>query len=125
VYLPEYFKEKDYEELVKVVTHFPLAVLVCDSDGEIVVNHIPLIFENSNELIGHVAKLNPLQRQLKNGASVMAVFRAEDAYISPNYYPTKLKTHRHVPKWNYQAVHMYGKIIFTHSKKIRLQSLVR
>ena len=84
-----------------------------------------MIFENSNELIGHVAKLNPLQRQLKNGASVMAVFRAEDAYISPNYYPTKLKTHRHVPKWNYQAVHMYGKIIFTHSKKIRLQSLVR
>ena len=46
MYLPEYFKEKDYEELVKVVTHFPLAALVCDSDGEIVVNHIPLIFEN-------------------------------------------------------------------------------
>src|SRR5699024_4712844 len=33
-----------------------------------------------------------------------------DAYISPNWYPSKHERHRQVPTWNYQVVHAHGRI---------------
>src|SRR5690606_29937790 len=41
---------------------------------------------------------------------VLVVFRAADAYVSPNWYPSKHKSHRQVPTWNYRVVHAYGRI---------------
>jgi transcriptional regulator len=38
------------------------------------------------------------------------VFRAEDAYISPNWYPSKHEFHKQVPTWNYRVVHAHGRI---------------
>ena len=40
----------------------------------------------------------------------MVVFQAGDAYISPNWYPSKHEQHRQVPTWNYRVVHAYGKV---------------
>jgi transcriptional regulator len=36
------------------------------------------------------------------------VFRGVQGYISPNWYPSKQETHRHVPTWNYEVVHAHG-----------------
>lgn len=41
---------------------------------------------------------------------MLVVFRGEDGYISPNWYPSKADTHRQVPTWNYRAVHVHGRI---------------
>jgi transcriptional regulator len=38
------------------------------------------------------------------------VFRGAHGYISPNWYPSKQETHRHVPTWNYEVVHVHGRI---------------
>ena len=38
----------------------------------------------------------------------MVVFRGAEAYISPNWYPSKHETHRQVPTWNYEVVHAHG-----------------
>ena len=38
----------------------------------------------------------------------MVVFRGAEAYISPNWYPSKHETHRQVPTWNYEVVHVHG-----------------
>jgi transcriptional regulator len=40
----------------------------------------------------------------------MVIFRGANAYISPNWYPSKHETHRQVPTWNYQVVHAHGTI---------------
>ena len=48
-------------------------------------------------LIGHVALANDMHRLLDEGQDVLAIFRGEDAYVSPNYYPSKPEHHRHVP----------------------------
>ena len=40
----------------------------------------------------------------------MVIFRGADAYISPNWYPSKHETHRQVPTWNYEVVHAYGNL---------------
>jgi transcriptional regulator len=38
------------------------------------------------------------------------VFRAGDAYISPNWFPSKHELHKQVPTWNYKVVHVHGRI---------------
>src|SRR5262249_39762431 len=38
------------------------------------------------------------------------MFRGAEAYISPNWYPSTKELHRQVPTWNYQVVHVHGKI---------------
>ena len=38
----------------------------------------------------------------------MVVFRGAQAYISPNWYPSKHESHRQVPTWNYAVVHAHG-----------------
>ena len=43
---------------------------------------------------------------------LLLVFRGAEAYVSPNWYPSKLEQHRQVPTWNYQVVHVHGRIHF-------------
>jgi transcriptional regulator len=40
----------------------------------------------------------------------MVVFRGVQGYISPSWYPSKHEHHRHVPTWNYEVVHVHGRI---------------
>lgn len=61
-------------------------------------------------MLCHVARANPAWKELTDGDEVLVIFRAADAYISPNWYPSKHEFHRQVPTWNYQAVHVHGKV---------------
>ena len=38
------------------------------------------------------------------------MFGGGDAYISPNWYPSKHEFHKQVPTWNYRVVHAHGRI---------------
>ena len=64
----------------------------------------------AGDLIGHLALANDLHRQLAPGQEVLAVFRAEDGYVSPNWYPSRAEHHRHVPTWNDAVVHCQGRM---------------
>ena len=119
MYLPDHFQEHDHDEMNRIITDFPLATLVCMTDAGLVGHHLPILRQGDDQLIGHIAKANDLHQTVAHHADVMVIFRAEDAYISPNYYPTKPETHRHVPTWNYQAVHCHGRIRFDHSTKTK------
>jgi transcriptional regulator len=59
-------------------------------------------------LHGHVARGNELAKA--DGAEVLVIFRGPDAYVSPNWYPSKHVTGREVPTWNYAVVHMHGRL---------------
>lgn len=88
------------------------------ADG-LIANHLPLLTAPDGALIGHVALANDMHRSVADGQEVLAIFRGDDAYVSPNFYPTKPEHHRHVPTWNYQAVHVYGGITFQHDEKAK------
>lgn len=60
-----------------------------------------------------------MHRLIAEGQDVLAIFRGDDAYVSPNFYPTKPEHHRHVPTWNYQAVHVYGRITFQRDEQAK------
>lgn len=119
MYCPEHFTEKDANEIDRIMAAFPLATLVVSTEEGLLANHIPLLRQGDDQLIGHIAKANDLHHLVENNSEVLAIFQAEEAYISPNYYPTKPETHRHVPTWNYQVVHCHGRINFDHSTKAK------
>jgi transcriptional regulator len=127
MYVPKHFEENREEEIKRIIENYPLAILVANTKKGIIANHIPLIlhkFSNSKKiLIGHIAKANKLHEELKNNDNVMAIFKSEDAYISPNWYPTRNNKREHVPTWNYQSVHLYGKISFNTDQNFLLKTV--
>lgn len=114
MYLPKHFEETRAEELNRVIREYPLGILVLNGPNGLDAHHLP--FElNPNvgvrgHLLAHVARANPLWQEAKDGDEALVIFRAANAYISPNWYPSKHEFHRQVPTWNYQAVHAHGKI---------------
>ena len=119
MYLPAHFEETDAAEVAALMAAFPLACLVAETPEGLVANHLPLLVGPDGALIGPVALANDLHRLVAEGQEVMAVFRGEEAYVSPNLYPSKAVHHRHVPTWNYQAVHVHGPIAFRHDEKAK------
>lgn len=115
MYLPHHFEETRPEVLHALMRADPLATLVIlSASGDIDANHIPLFFSEETDglgsLRGHVARANPLWRDLLEGAKALAIFHGPDSYISPSWYPTKQVHGQVVPTWNYAVVHAHGSL---------------
>lgn len=114
MYLPAHFDEPRLEELQRLIAEHPLGVLVTHGEGGLDANHLPFELDPAagaqGSLRAHVARANPLWKQLESGAQVLVVFRAEHAYLSPSWYPSKREFHKQVPTWNYRVVHAHGEI---------------
>jgi transcriptional regulator len=100
--------------LHSIMRDSPLATLItCGQDGP-EVNHIPMVLAAEEGefgiLRGHVARVNPVWRNIRDGMQCVAVFRAADYYISPSWYPSKKLDPRTVPTWNYVVVHAHGTV---------------
>lgn len=114
MYVPAHFDESRNEVLHELIQQHPFGMLVTHGAGGLDANHLP--FELSVEpggkgvLRAHVARANPVWRDVADGDEVLVVFRAADAYVSPNWYPSKHEFHKQVPTWNYMVVHAYGRI---------------
>jgi transcriptional regulator len=116
MYIPPHFQEISSDEISAIMVESPLACIVAQTAEGLIANHIPLLAVPDGTLIGHVALANEMHRMVGDGQEVLAIFRGDHAYVSPNFYPTKPEHHRHVPTWNYQVVHVYGEITFQHDE---------
>jgi transcriptional regulator len=116
MYIPPHFQEISADEIRAVIEEAPLACVVAQTAEGLIANHIPLLASPDGTLIGHVALANDMHRLIADGQDVLTIFRGDDAYVSPNFYPSKREHHRHVPTWNYQVVHAYGQIAFQHDE---------
>ena len=119
MYIPPHFAEVDPDTITSILEEAPLACVIAQTEAGLIANHLPLLRAPSGMLIGHVALANEMHRLIAPGQEVLAVFRRDDAYVSPNFYPTKPEHHRHVPTWNYEVVHVYGSIEFQHDLQAR------
>lgn len=112
MYVPAHFEETRSDELHRLIREHPLGILVTGHDGLLDANHLPFELELSGEkplLRAHVARNNPVWQEA-DGEEVLVIFRGEHAYVSPNWYPSKHEAHRQVPTWNYQVVHVRGRL---------------
>ncbi len=121
MYVPPHFEISNPEVLHDLIVHHPLGVLVTQSESGLNANHIPFELDATGSTHGilraHVARNNAVWQLSTNGDEVLVVFQAEDAYISPNWYPSKHETHQQVPTWNYRVVHAYGRITIHDDEK--------
>jgi transcriptional regulator len=112
MYLPAAFALTDPQELHRILREHPLGTLVTHGPQGLDADHIPFEFDPDAGPLGtlraHVARANPVWQQVAAGSPVLVVFRGEQAYVSPNWYPSKHEAHRQVPTWNYEVVHAHG-----------------
>lgn len=120
MYQPAAFRETRVECIDELLLAYPLAALTVADGPGFAVDHVPLL-RSGEVLRGHVARANPLAQ--RDGAAVVAVFQGPQAYVSPNWYPSKHETGREVPTWNYAVIHVHGRLHTTNDPH-RLRALL-
>lgn len=123
MFVEQEFEEKRPEEIQRIIADFPLASIVANTSEGLIAEHVPLMLQEDNYLFGHVSLNNALFKSALQNHAVLCIFKADDAYISANYYPSKFQDHKKVPTWNYQVVHVYGDIVFFSDDKTKLAML--
>ena len=114
MYLPAHFDETCTEVLHELITKHPMGILFTHGKSGLDANHLPFELKATQGRQGvlhcHVARNNPVWQDIANGDEVLVVFRAGDAYISPQWFPSKHEFHKQVPSWNYIVAHVHGRV---------------
>lgn len=111
MYIPDHFALENTEDAYRIIEEHPLGILVTSTGNGLDANHIPFELDtNTGVLSAHVARANPIWQQCGTGTDALVIFRGDESYISPNWYPSKHESHKQVPTWNYQVVHVYGRL---------------
>jgi transcriptional regulator len=119
MYVPKKFEELRVERVHALVDAHPLASIVSAGPSGPDADHVPLLLDATRgaegTLRGHVSRSNPMWKAL-DGATVLAIFRGPDLYVTPSWYPSKSERGEVVPTWNYAVVHAHGRIRFVHDR---------
>ncbi len=110
MYLPKHFLESDPQTLHALMKAHPLALLVrggAELAGDVLPVEVDRVGDDGWRITAHVARANPLWREA-DGQPVLLVFQGPQAYVSPNWYPSKFQHGKAVPTWNYAMVQAHG-----------------
>jgi transcriptional regulator len=111
VYLPEAFAVSDPEEVAAMLAAARLGALVTQGPGGLFSSHLPFLHEaEGGRLIGHLARASPHRDRAPDGSEALVIFQGMDAYVSPGWYASKAEHGRVVPTWNYEAIHVHGRV---------------
>ncbi|WP_203248780.1 FMN-binding negative transcriptional regulator [Sporosarcina beigongshangi] len=108
MYIPKYFKVTNVDEIWDFVQQNSFGTIVTTKRGKPIATHLPLQFskeEDTYYITGHMAYGNPQWKTFETSEEVLVMFQGAHSYISSSWYEKE-----NVPTWNYQAVHMYGKV---------------
>ena len=114
MHVPKHFRQDDTESMKAMILANPLGSLVTVGPSGLSANHIP--FELAKEpspygsLLGHVARANPVWREISPEFEALIIFNGASTYVSPSWYPSKQLNQKVVPTWNYVVVHAYGHV---------------
>lgn len=121
MYVPAHFNESQPEKLHELMEKHPFGVLFTNGKSGMAANHLPFELDLSKGGFGvlhcHVARNNPVWQDIANGDEVLVVFQAADAYITPQWYPSKQEFHKQVPTWNYMVAHAHGQVTIRDDEK--------
>jgi transcriptional regulator len=108
--MPEMFAVTDPDEIEFVLSNVRLGCLVTRDAEGFFGTHLPMLFDPARRVLsGHVAKPNPHPDRAGDGEA-LAIFQGMDAYVSPNWYPSKFRHGKAVPTWNYEVAHVSGSL---------------
>jgi transcriptional regulator len=124
MYTPAQFAAEDADALIARLAKRWAGVLVTvDAEGAPVGTHLPILWDAEKKIAtGHIARANP---QWKGGdGKGLIVLNGPEAYVSPGWYPSKAEHGKAVPTWNYEAVHLTGRVEWF-DDAARLEGVVR
>jgi len=116
MYVPKHFAEDRVPVLHESMRSIAFATLVTLGSEGMEASHVPMLIDPEpapfGTLRGHIARGNPQWKRVAAGSQALAIFLGPDAYITPNWFPTKRETGKVVPTWNYIAIHAAGPVRF-------------
>jgi transcriptional regulator len=112
MYLPAAFVEDRPDHIATFLAEHPMAQLVTMTNDGLVATPMPMMYEPATDglgsLVGHVARANRQWAEIEPTIEALAIFTGSNAYVSPNWYPSKSEHGKVVPTWNYETVHIRG-----------------
>lgn len=126
MFITNNFQQDDREALCSLMCRYPFATLIVETETGVEVNHVPfsLCRRNGKDVLqSHIAKANPLWKNLQERSEVLVIFQGPHCYISPSYYPSKKATGKAVPTWNYVVVQVKGAITFVEDNAWKIDML--
>ena len=113
MYIPASFRESRPEVLHDLMRAHPLGLLVTGGPAGLQATPVPFVAYREGGphgvLRAHLARANPLWREVAAASECLVVFQGEQGYVTPSWYASKAAPHRDVPTWNYAAVHAWGR----------------
>ena len=116
MYQPDHYRVDDLPQLHALMRARPFAALVSSGSLGLYATHLPTVLKDDvandapNGVIEcHLSRANPHWKDLAAGGEALMIFQGPDAYVTPNWYPSKVEHGRVVPTWNYAVVHAYGR----------------
>lgn len=111
MYIPSHSKQISASEVIQLIQDYSFATLISlDESQNLSISHIPVLVEAEGDqikkIITHISMANPQAKHLMKNPQATFVFQGAHAYISPRWY----RSGRDVPTWNYEAVHVIGKV---------------
>lgn len=109
MYIPKLFRVTNFEEIKQFIHNNSFGTIISNNGQQPVATHTPMLLRRISDqwvLTGHMAKANPQWKsfdQIKE--QILAIFQGPHTYVSSSWYESE-----NVPTWNYQAVHIYGKV---------------
>lgn len=110
MHVPPAFAETDPEAVEAMIAEARLGLLVTHGPQGLFATHLPFVWDRAGRVLtGHLARANP-HRARAGDAEALVVLTGPEAYVSPGWYPSKAADPRQVPTWNYEAVHLRGRL---------------
>jgi transcriptional regulator len=119
MYRPDHFRVDDLKELHALMRARPFASLVSAGAKGLFASHLPTVLKDEGAfgvIECHLARANPHSSDLAEGKEALMIFQGPEAYITPNWYPSKAQHGKVVPTWNFAAVHAYGRPEVMHDR---------
>jgi transcriptional regulator len=111
MYLPKAFDDTDIGAMVETVRSIGFGHLVV-AGPELRSTPLPFLIDVHGESVrvrGHLARGNDVHRVAPCDA--LLIVAGVDAYVSPSWYPSKQVDGKVVPTWNYEVVHLHGRLV--------------
>ncbi len=111
MYVPAHFAPESAEWSQAFITRTRVGTLITAGDDGLNASMLPMLFDaQAMTLQAHFARANPQWKACVNGLDALVIFQGLDAYVSPTFYPSKAEHQRVVPTWNYEVVHVHGRL---------------
>ena len=108
--MPRHFTEPSTGAAVGLARTAGFGHLTVSSPERLASTPIPFVISDDGSRVrAHLARPNAIWKLAPCDA--LLIVPVGDAYISPGWYPSKAEHGKVVPTWNYEVVHLHGRLI--------------